>query len=406
MDMKSRDFRSYLKKYGAQILYFSAMLILLSDALLTTSMISYPHTLSIAFSFIGFVLILAKLSIYDRKNSVRFLVLLLLIVLSYIIHQRSNSIAPFYITLLTAGAYGISFKDIAKFYFYTASVFLGIVFIGSLFGQVINLKYITERGIRYSFGIVYPTDFAAHVFFILASYAAAYEKKLNWFNGICSIAVTVFVYIFCKARVDCGCIILLCIGIAVIRLAESRKKQPDGKLYNKIKDLCRYICIWSMPAGAVIMLLLTIFYDPSNKFMAVLNNIMSGRLSLGKRGFEEYDVTLLGQYVPMHGNGGNVQPPEDYFFLDCSYIYMLLIYGLIFTLLIIGAYVIIGMRYRHNGVMLWILAVTALNCMIAHHLPDCAYCIFAAALAAEGGEPLSEVFHSVKVTAEPTRSST
>lgn len=158
-----------------------------------------------------------------------------------------------------------------------------------------------------------------------------------------------------------------------------------------------------MPAAAVIMVCLSKFYDPSNKFMAVLNNITSARLSLGKRGFDEYDVNFFGQVVPMRGNGVSEIPPDDYFFLDCSYIYMLLVCGLVFTLLFIAAYVLIGMRYEHNGVMLWTLAVIALNCMIAHHLPDCAYCIFTAALIAEGGIPLSEVFHCVKVTSKNQR---
>lgn len=403
IDLKKTDTKSFVKRHGAKLLYFTAMLALVIDALIQTSMLTYSASFSTFFQILGILLITAKLIIYERKNNVQFLLSLLLIALAFFIKKQSFFTAPLYITLIAAGSSGISFKDIAKYYFYTASIFLGIVFTASLFGLVKNLEYFSPRGVRYSFGIVYPTDFAAHVFFIMASYAAAFEKKLNYYNCIGAIVVTVFVYVYCKTRVDCGCIILLWLGIAVIKFIESKKKLPGGKLYNTIKNLCRYICIWSMPAAAVIMVCLSKFYDPSNKFMAVLNNITSARLSLGKRGFDEYDVNFFGQVVPMRGNGVSEIPPDDYFFLDCSYIYMLLVCGLVFTLLFIAAYVLIGMRYEHNGVMLWTLAVIALNCMIAHHLPDCAYCIFTAALIAEGGIPLSEVFHCVKVTSKNQR---
>lgn len=387
-DIKNMEGKTFFKKYGAQLLYFASMLFLVTDALFRTAMVRLPYFLSEFLKLAGILLIIAKLLILDRKNTVQFLASLILIAIAAIINVQSHIIAPLYITVLAVGAVGISFKDIARCYFYTASVFVGIIFIASLSGLVENLEYSSERGIRYAFGIVHPTDFSAHIFFIMASYVAAFEKKLSYLNCIGGIAVAVFVYVCCKTRVDCGCIILLWLGLAVIRFVQSRKNQPRGKLYRIGKNICRYICIWSMPAAAVIMLLLSKFYDPSNKFMLAIDNITSGRLSLGKRGLDEYSIKLLGQYVPMRGAGGSVTPPEDYFFLDCSYIYMLLIFGLVFTILIIAAYVLIGMRYKHNGVMLWIIALISLDCMIAHHLPDCAYCIFTAALFAKGGEPL------------------
>lgn len=387
-NLKKTDLKAFFTANGERILFFAAMFMLVLDALFKTSMVRYDSAVSSVISLAALLLIIAKLLIYSRKNILKLLLSFAAIALANLISNNSVHDTPLYIILIIVGADNIPFKDIAKFYFYVASIFVGIIFASSLLGLVTNLVYTEGPIVRIAFGIIYPTDFSAHIFFIMASYAAAYEKTLNYYNCIGGIVVCIFIYIFCHTRADCICITLLWLGIAVIKFIENKKVQPEGKLYNSIKNILRYMCIWSAPIGTVIMLLLSGFYDPSNKIFAYLNDLLSTRLELGKRGLSEYAVTLFGQYVPMVGNGGSTMVRENYFFLDCSYISMLLIYGFVFAMFFIIAFVLIGMKYRNNGIMLWLLALIALNSMIEQHLPECAYCIFAAALTAEGGAPL------------------
>ena len=75
--------------------------------------------------------------------------------------------------------------------------------------------------------------------------------------------------------------------------------------------------------------------------------------------------------------------------------YSLLKFGVIITLLLVFAYVIMGIRFKHKGIMLLVIAITALNCMIAHHLPDVAYVIFTAFIFAKSDitKPKKEKLH-------------
>ena len=68
--------------------------------------------------------------------------------------------------------------------------------------------------------------------------------------------------------------------------------------------------------------------------MAKLNTLFSTRLSLGKEVFDRYDVQIWGQDIPMRGNGGSTEVVADYFFIDSSYVNILMRLGLVVFILV------------------------------------------------------------------------
>ena len=77
----------------------------------------------------------------------------------------------------------------------------------------------------------------------------------------------------------------------------------------------------------------------------------------------------------MEGNGGSIITPtgDEYNFLDCSYMYILVAWGAVTLLIIILLYVYAGYRNKKDMYLLYAITIISLNCMIAHHMTDIAY---------------------------------
>jgi len=380
-----RQLKEYIRQANKeQLLYYIAFSLIIADAFIQTTMFNILPQIPDAIRCAGYLIMFFKIVKYQRQNPKLFLTLVGVIGAALMIGNLSGSYSMIFgLTMITIGAINVPFKKIAKDYFFITFILLTITIICSLTGVVENLQYTYEvgRGVRNSFGIVYPTDFASHVLFIMLSFMIAYEERLNIFHSVLGIAIAAVVYFFCNTRVDCVCMVLVCVGIPVIKIL--KKKNVPALL----KKICAQICTWSMPIAAAVMIFLTAVYTSSSPLLSRLNQLINNRLSLGREGFDRYPITLFGQSVEMVGAGGSTTPRDNYFFLDCSYMYCLLKFGIIMTLLIIAAYVFIGIRYKHSGLILWVIAITALNCMIAHHLPDVAYIFFTAAVFAKTDAP-------------------
>ncbi len=375
-----RQIKEYIQQANVErLLYYIAFFLIITCAFMRTTMFGKSPLITDTLEDIGILIIFLKIVKYQRTNRKLFLALAGIIGIAMLVGTLSSSYSMILsLTMITIGAINVPFKKIAKEYFYITFILLTVTVICSLTGVIENLQYTfeIERGVRNSFGIVYPTDFASHVLFIMLSFMIAYEEKFNIFYSVIGIVIAAAVYFFCDTRVDCVCMILVCAGIPVIKALKGKN------IPALLKKICAQICTWSMPIAAAVMIFLTAIYTPSSP-LSKLDQIINGRLAWGREGFNRYPVTLFGQYVKMVGAGGSTTFRSDYFFVDCSYIYCLLKFGIIMTLLIIAAYVFIGMRYKHSGLILWFIAITALNCMIAHHLPDVAYVFFTAAVFAQ-----------------------
>ena len=137
-----------------------------------------------------------------------------------------------------------------------------------------------------------------------------------------------------------------------------------------------------MPLLAFVSILFTYLYSDGNPLWAKMDSTLLARFRLGKQAFEEYGLKLFGQKIPMNGNGGTVEWIEDYFFLDCSYVNILLTWGLILFLSVMILFIYSCTKNRKDLYFQYAIAAIAVNSMIAHHLMDVAYNPFVLAIAA------------------------
>lgn len=114
------------------------------------------------------------------------------------------------------------------------------------------------------------------------------------------------------------------------------------KLITLKSRIFGYISRWGYLLSFLAAFFVYQFYQPSKTIWSALNAFLSGRLELGRRALDVYPLTLFGTEVTMSGNAervyGNVSGESDY--IDSGYLYTLLAYGILFTLLIILCYTV------------------------------------------------------------------
>ena len=233
-------------------------------------------------------------------------------------------------------------------------------------GLITNLVYHRGKKVRMAFGFIYPTDFAAHVVYMIAAWVLIRQVRCSWIEIGMMIICVIFFEKYCDVRTSEAVMILLilCVIYLKIRNALAEKKGTKYKPSILLKCLCLVI-----PYGlAGFMILTSRFYNSEITWMAKLNTLFSTRLAIGKEAFERYDIKLWGQNIPMIGNGGTTEPVQGYFFLDSSYVNILLRLGLVVFILIMLMISIIMIRNINQPYILAVMVIICIHSVMEHHM--------------------------------------
>ena len=128
-----------------------------------------------------------------------------------------------------------------------------------------------------------------------------------------------------------------------------------------------------MSVLAALSIIFTSIYSDGNNIWEKLDDTLLARLKLGKRAFTEYGIKIFGQRIEMIGNGGSLELKGEYFFLDSSYVNILMIWGIAFLIVVLILFGYACYRNRKDLYFQYAIALIAVNCVIAHHLMDIAY---------------------------------
>ena len=120
----------------------------------------------------------------------------------------------------------------------------------------------------------------------------------------------------------------------------------------------------------------TALYDSTNPFWMKLDGVFSQRLSVGKIGYERYGVKLFGNIVNEYGLGfGSNVASGYYFFLDSSYVRVLIKYGVVFAGVLSGLFIWVFRKARRCRMdyIIVVLIVFLVAAISEHHLFDLVY---------------------------------
>lgn len=331
---------------------------------------------------ISLICIAIKIFLYGKYSIKKVLILVAAGLCCVVGLYKNHYVYPLIWFVLIAGSDQVPFEKILKVYLLIVGAIVFLAFAASMLGVIPNLQYeTTTRGIRNSFGIVYPTDCGAHVFFWMLTFFYLKGKNLKGIHYLFGLLTAWAVYHFCNARIDAGSILMTTVlfGLGNFISCNSKCSRRIKRIWERLWERLGEMV---MPLLAFISILFTYLYSDGNAFWAKMDSTLLSRFKLGKRAFEEYGLKLLGQKITMNGNGGTVNEIENYFFLDCSYVNLLLTWGMLLFLIVLLLFIYSCKKNRKDLHFQYAIALIAVNCMIAHHLMDVAYDPFVLAIAA------------------------
>lgn len=285
-------------------------------------------------------------------------------------------LAPFMI-----GAKNVNFRDIVRWYFYLTVILMGTLVAFSLIRIIPNLIYHSElRPTRYSLGMLYPSVIAAHYLYLVLAYSYLKFGRLNISDYLLFVLGDYVCMRLTDTKLD-FIATLIVIPIMIITQRAFFRKPLSSKIAS----------FWWMatPISATVMIFLSYFYTPSNHLLYKVNSLLSDRLSLGHEAFEKYRVNLFGRTIIEHSfagaeghkfASGGLQ--NHYFYIDSSYIRMILLWGLVAFLIVICCLTFIAIRstVRKTYIVSAVLLIASLSFMFEPHIIQIIYNPFILAL--------------------------
>ena len=310
-----------------------------------------------------------------RPSNIKKILFILLIIGSFIIARRySGADALLETGFLIAGANDIDYRKILKVYLIVEIPMTICTMIAGYTGVITNLVYHRGEQVRMAFGFVYPTDFAAGIIFMVTAWVVLRQARCTWIEIGLMISSVVLFEKYCDVRNSEAVMVLLILGVVYLKI-RNKLAEKKGKKYAP-SLLLKLLCLAAPYGLGGFMILISRFYQSDVEWMSKLNTLFSTRLSLGKETFDRYDIQIWGQDIPMHGNGGTTEAVTDYFFIDSSYINILMRLGLVVFILIMLIISIIMIRNLNHPYMLLAMVIICVHSVMEHHMFEVYYDVF------------------------------
>ncbi|MCR5128917.1 MAG: hypothetical protein K6B69_12545 [Lachnospiraceae bacterium] len=315
----------------------------------------------------------------NRRQQILMTALLLLGWFYAFYWRERNDTVVFEALILMVACCGREFKKIARTGMGLSILVLILVFLMS--GAGIWPDYIDERNgfSRHAFGTFHCTDLAAQWGYMIFLYVFLKDGLLKWYDYLGILFLTVLNFALVDGRNTYLCVILLLIG-CVLHSVNKKKHVELPKLPGKIWT---GILTLSFVIMAAVYFILNATYTDSpdvfyNRF-GVFGSL-AFRLKVTANVTRVLPFSWFGKYFLQMGAGFgvNAQHTGMYTFLDCSYMRVYVMYGVVAFVLFLLIFTGIQWRLKKEKQFfrMFILAVVALHCFMEHRWIDMAYDLF------------------------------
>lgn len=334
-----------IRSYNKNFLYLFGLF--LAEVLLTFQLTelgeSQPTTIKVVLVGIWFslVLILLKIIFFTKYTINEIIFWTILFLLLFFVSLNVHNINLIYIAILVLGSVNVDFDKILRVHIFAQIGVIVLTLIMVKMGWIINLVYLRDNTLRYSWGFTYPTAFSATLFTVFLSIVVLKRFQLSKIDYSLSILLTYFIIVSLNARLD-GILMFIVIIFCIFQKYILKIVRRIGPFFISCTN---FILIF----GSVLM---SYFYNPYNPLLYKINNIFSQRLSLGHIALTNYKITLFGQQVEMNGFGGlkGLQHQFSiYFYIDNLFIQVLVILGVVAFILLVIFFVWMPYKWYKDG---------------------------------------------------------
>lgn len=275
--------------------------------------------------------------------------------------------------ILLIGAVGVPSRKILKIYLAGLVVTMYVALVGSFTGVIADLVYRDGDFYKHSFGICYPTDFAAHLVYGVLVFWVLFRKIPTIVHVAIMVGLTVLQLMFCGTQ--CSEIVMVLSIVSVIYVLISDKMIQQYSIVKKVIKGVDIFASFFTIICAICIVALSIVYRIDMPKLEYINQILSGRLWLAQHAFLQHGMSLFGTPFEMIGNGSAVVDRTGYNFVDSSFCLILVRYGIFTFATILLMALFTGVKALKNGNrrVVFALALIAVHSMVEHHLIELAY---------------------------------
>lgn len=256
-----------------------------------------------------------------KKNE--FLRLMFFFILCAGITVQTREINPIVLGFAIMSSYKTSLQKIALCDFNIR--FIGVIatiisyFLGFSSGNDFSSTW-NILPIRYSLGYYHPNNLFAQFFALSVGLFVIKRGHLNIKIYICLLVIDLVLGILTQSRT--GMVVL---SLTIILFAMINNKLLANKIFAFISAYIYLICFFLSFLGILL-------FSVSNNAFIQLNSLLSGRLDFSYRAYSKYGVKLFGQIIEYSSTLEARNNNSLAVVVDNSYIFFLVSYGLIFTI--------------------------------------------------------------------------
>lgn len=326
------------------------------------------------------MLVFAVFTIIFIIPKIRYKLLSVALIVVMMLYTKNREIITYKYSLvfglLIVCSYGKSYKKIGLIAFISGWIWIIVSAIASQTGYISDIVY--RGGRSHSFGSIYSTDLMCHVLTLTMAYYIVRRGKLTIWEYMISFMILGIDILFLEAKIGFACMFLLIVGTFIYQHILPKQKIPT----KFTRDLFA-VSTFSFVIFAILMYILTITYTSNPKLpvnsIGVLKTIKL-RFIYGQRALAENPITLWGVPIREVGNGGVQEgsiAKEDYFFIDISYLRILLKEGVVVFITIMSLFFVAEVRLfkKKDYYTMFVLFVFALDCAVEHHIMEAAYSV-------------------------------
>ena len=279
---------------------------------------------------------------------------------------------------MIVASYRKDYRKIFRTMILLAGSIMAFTVVMNLLGVIPEWPLERDGQIRHSFGTLGPTNLAGHIGFALMAYMYIKDGRIKWPAYVVIIILSVLNLVYVDGRTAFLSVFLGSVGCLVYTAFH----KMQWKVPERMLKLWRGFLLSAYPVASGVFLFWVFTYstDPNifyNKFHILYS--LQGRIANPNRIMGVTGITPFGNYYEHYWVAGNTfKNTGNYEFLDSSYARVLLMYGWVAFLLILGLLIFAQIRlYKQKKTFqMFILAVLSLHFLMEHHILEPAYNIF------------------------------
>ena len=305
--------------------------------------------------------------------SIRTGVLALTAVVFFLAYRTGRELFLLMIPVLMVGTAGMDYRRILKVYVAAVGSFLALTILCSFTGVIPNIVYVGSGRFRSSWGIAFPTDFAALVLFLALMLWLAWEKMPDGLAALSTLPALWIAIAITESRTSAmSCLLFLV--IILWRLLSGQQGLGKKRLSKADKGL-QILLVFSFILFAAAFWGVLVLFARKSQAAIVFDRVFSGRFAMTLMVLRDQGISAFGSNFPQVGLGGTTIQARTYYFLDSSYAMLLIRYGWVLSVITTVIWTGMGMRAYRAGdrKLLGAMTVIAFHAMSEHHFLDIQY---------------------------------